>query len=449
MNRLNNFPYNNILVLGLGKSGISTCRVLANNGYNVIANDLNAKDDTKEIVELKQLGVTVIVGSHPLTLLEDVDVMIKSPGIHYDSPLVEHALKRDIPVVTEIELVPYLTKNPLIAITGSNGKTTTTMLTYEMLKQSNKQAKIAGNIGTVAVEVAEQLKEDEQMVLELSSFQLMGTESFRPKIAVFLNLFATHLDYHGTFKDYGAAKAKIFANQTKDDYVIYNEDDKSVREMVAHASGIKVPFSTRKRLDSGVWCDDTYLYYKEEKIMKREEIRLVGAHNLENIMASAAASLLAGGNKVGIHKVLTTFGGVRHRLQFVSQINGRLFYNDSKATNILASSKALSSFTQPTILLAGGLDRGNDFDELVPYLDNVKAMVLYGETADKLELAAKKANVESVVKVKDLEDAVQEAYQRSEIDDVILLSPACASWDQFRTFEERGDMFIDLVHRLE
>lgn len=449
MNYLKDFPYQNILVLGLAKSGTATCRVLVKNGYRVTANDLKATKSDVAVRELEEMGVKVVLGSHPLELLDRIDVLIKNPGIPYENVLVEHAVKRGIPVLTEIELVPYLTNNPLIAITGSNGKTTTTTLTYEMLKESEQKVKLAGNIGTVAIEVAEKLDQEESMVIELSSFQLLGTDKFRPKISMVLNLFAAHLDYHGTFPEYQAAKAKIFANQTEDDYLIYNADDLNVIEMVESAKATKVPFSTTKQVLTGAWCDDSYVYFKNEKIIARNQIRLVGTHNLENILASIAACMLAGATIEGIYRVLTTFGGVKHRLQFVDQFDGRLFYNDSKATNILASSKALSAFEQPTILLAGGLDRGNGFDELLPYLKNVKVMIVYGETAEKLTQIAEQANVKVIRKVDGLEEAVPAAYKYSAEGDVILLSPACASWDQFKTFEERGDMFIDLVHRLK
>lgn len=449
MNKLTDFPYQNILVVGLAKSGTATCRVLANNGYQVSANDLKASSQDPEVQQLQALGVKVVVGSHPLELLDNIDVIIKNPGIPYQNVLIEQAITRGIPVLTEIELVSYLTTNPVIAITGSNGKTTTTMLAYEMLSESNKKVKIAGNIGTVAIEVAEELNQDEQLVLELSSFQLMGTETFKPKIAVLLNLFSTHLDYHGTLSDYIAAKARIFANQTEDDYLIYNANDRQVVEVIKKSPAIKVPFSSTKRLETGAWCDETDVYFKTEKVIAKDQIRLVGTHSLENILASIAASMLSGATIAGIQQVLKTFDGVRHRLQFVDQIHGRLFYNDSKATNILACSKALQSFTQPVILLAGGLDRGNNFDELRQYLGGVKAMVVYGQTADKLAETARETNIEVISKVNDLTEAVKIAYQHSEVNDVILLSPACASWDQFATFEKRGDMFIDLVHRLK
>ncbi|GGM20590.1 UDP-N-acetylmuramoylalanine--D-glutamate ligase [Paraliobacillus quinghaiensis] len=449
MNKLNDFPYKNILVLGLAKSGTATSKILVKNNYNVSVNDLKASNEDQVVKELQALGVDVVTGSHPLYLLDNAEVVVKNPGIPYENALIQEAKRREIPVITEIELVHYLISSPYIGITGSNGKTTTTTLTHEMLEQSNKKSKIAGNIGKVAVEVAETLATDETMVVELSSFQLMGTEKFRPHIAVFLNLFQSHIDYHGTYPNYKAAKTRIFENQTNDDYLVYNADDNEICALVNDASAKKIPFSSSQKCLDGAWCDETYIYFKEEPIIERQRIVLVGKHNLENILAAVAASMLAGATKEGIVNVLTTFTGVKHRTQYVENVNERMFYNDSKATNILATSKALGSFEQPIILLAGGLDRGNDFEELIPHLTNVKAMILFGETADKLEKAGLAANVSTILFVETMKEAVDQAYEISNEKDVILLSPACASWDQYRTFEERGDMFTEAVHTLK
>ncbi|MDC3416480.1 UDP-N-acetylmuramoyl-L-alanine--D-glutamate ligase [Aquibacillus salsiterrae] len=449
MKKLIDFPYNSILVLGLAKSGTAAAKLLANNGKRVIVNDLHAKDTDQAVQQLNKLGVQVVTGAHPTSLLDKVDVVVKNPGIPYENIIVSEAELRNIPVITEVELTSYLITNPIIGITGSNGKTTTTTLIHEMLLRSSKQAKIAGNIGKVATEVAEHLEEDETMVIELSSFQLMGIKTFKPKVAVFLNLFEAHLDYHKTLENYANAKANIFQNQDGDDFIVYNADDQRVVELVSQARSTKVPFSRNNVSIDGAWCDQDYVYFRKEKIIAQKDVALVGTHNLENILAAVCAAKLMGATNVGIAHVLSTFTGVKHRLQFVKNINGRLFYNDSKATNVLATSKALASFSQPTILLAGGLDRGNSFDELIPYLKHVKALVVFGQTAHKLEETASKAGIEIVESVDNVKQAAQTAYQLSSPKDVILLSPACASWDQYRTFEERGDMFVDAVHTLE
>ncbi|SFB18985.1 UDP-N-acetylmuramoylalanine--D-glutamate ligase [Lentibacillus halodurans] len=448
MNELTNFPYDHVLVLGLAKSGTAAARLLLQNGKNVRVNDKQANDADVIVNDLKARGAEIITGSHPLSVLDGMEIIIKNPGIPYDNPLLQEACRRDIPIITEIELAGNLSETAMIGITGSNGKTTTTTLTTEMLKKSSQPAKIAGNIGYVATEVAQSLKKDERMVLELSSFQLMGVKTFKPKIAVLLNIFQAHLDYHKTFENYKNAKCNIFANQGAGDYLVYNADDPIVAEAVVSAKSVKIPFSLKKRLEHGAWTDDTSIYFKNEKLMDKQDVVLAGDHNLENILAAICAAKLSGATNEAIYHVLTTFTGVRHRLQFVQNIKDRLFYNDSKATNMLATQKALSSFKQPVILLAGGLDRGNEFDDLKPFLENVKGIVLIGETKNKLRRVALEAEIPFIKMADHMKDAVKQAYNLSESHDVILLSPACASWDQYQTFEERGDMFIQAVHTL-
>lgn len=448
MSKKFNFPYQHILVLGLARSGTATAKVLLKNDKQVRVNDKNTSNEAEEVLLLRELGAEVIVGSHPLSVLNGIELIIKNPGIPYENPILEEASKRGIPIVTEIELAYKLVPGNLIGITGSNGKTTTTTLTTDMLRESNKPVKVAGNIGIVATEAAESLTKEETLVLELSSFQLQGTISFRPNIAVILNIFASHLDYHKSMDNYKQAKFNIFKNQTEDDYLIYNADDEAVVEEVKHTKARLIPFSTKEKLTSGAWVDETFIYFKNEKVIERKKVVLVGNHNLENILAAIAATKLTGATNAGIEKVLTTFQGVKHRLQFVGKINERLFYNDSKATNMLATEKALRSFQQPVILLAGGLDRGDDLKDLLPYLENVKAIISFGETKEKFKELAEKAGIEYKQTVDTIQQAVETAYKQSDEHDVILLSPACASWDQYRTFEERGDIFIDSVHKL-
>jgi len=448
MNKLINFPYQHVLVLGLAKSGTSAARILLENDVKVRINDITSQE-SKDIDELKEMGADIITGAHPLSVLDDINLVIKNPGIPYENIIVNEAEKRQIPVVTEIELINYLISNSVIGVTGSNGKTTTTMLIGEMLKMSKCPVEVAGNIGVVASDIAVDLKKDETLVLELSSFQLQGTVRFSPHIAVLLNIYDAHLDYHKTLENYKQAKFNIFKNQTKEDYLVYNVDNHSVNHGATTAKSNKIPFSTTQQLTSGAWIDDNYLYFNGEQIIRRHDIVLVGTHNLENILAAVCAAKLQGATNEGIKRVLTSFSGVKHRLQLVEKVKGRVFYNDSKATNILATEKALASFNQPIILLAGGLDRGNDFDTLVPALNNVKAMIVFGETAEKLEQAAKEANISICRKTTNMKEATKLAYEVSEEGDVVLLSPACASWDQYKTFEERGDMFIQAVHTLK
>ena len=449
MNKFTNFTYKHVLVLGLAKSGTAAAKVLLQNNIKVRVNDYNTTEDSDIVEELKGQGAEVIVGSHPISILENIDVVVKNPGIPYDNIIVSEAVNRNIPIITEVELASLLaTDHDIIGITGSNGKTTTTTLVAEMLKHSGQKMKLAGNIGVASIEVAQHLEENEKLVLELSSFQLLGIQTFKPRVAALLNLFEAHLDYHGTIENYNRAKMNIFKNQTESDFLIYNADDPIVKEVIKEAQSTLIPFSSSTVQLDGAYVLDGDIYFKNEKVMSLSEVVLVGEHNIENILAALSISLLNGATKEGIRHVLSTFSGVKHRLQFVANINDRLFYNDSKATNILATQKALKSFTQPTILLAGGLDRGNSFDSLLPDLKHVKAMILFGETAPKLAELANEANIKTIVSVKDVAEATNVAYEVSEKGDVILLSPACASWDQYKTFEERGDMFIRTVHIL-
>lgn len=446
MSNLASIP-KNILVLGLAKSGTAASKILLQHGKNVRINDLKGSDE-QTIKQLTDLGAEMVIGSHPLSVLDQVQMIVKNPGIPYEHKIIQEAVKKNIPIITEIELAYLLTSVPIVAITGSNGKTTTTTLIGELLKAGEKCVKVAGNIGTVAIEVAQQTASADQLVLELSSFQLLGIEKFRPHISVLLNLYEAHLDYHKTFANYQRAKANIFANQRKTDYLIYNADDPTTCEVVKQAKATLIPFSVRGTVKSGAWANEQSIFFRDEKIIERKQIALVGLHNLENILASISVAKLSNVKTEQIQHVLRTFAGVEHRLQYVMTKNGRRFYNDSKATNILATQKALAAFTEPVILLAGGLDRGNEFTDLIPSLKNVKAIITFGETAPKLIEAASIAKVPYIKQTDDIQTAVKLAFKYSASEDVILLSPACASWDQFKTFEERGDMFIKAVHNL-
>ncbi|ENH98330.1 UDP-N-acetylmuramoyl-L-alanyl-D-glutamate synthetase [Gracilibacillus halophilus YIM-C55.5] len=448
MNKLRNFPYQRVLVLGLAKSGTAVSKLLANHQIEVVANDLKASTQDTAVQELMDMGIDIELGHHSLSLLERVDVVIKNPGIPYHNSLIDEAIRRGIPVITEVELMHYMDVDSLVGITGSNGKTTTTSLIYEMVKTDEQPVQIAGNIGFVASEIAAEAKSNEALIVELSSFQLQGITRLKLDISVLLNIFEAHLDFHHTLENYMEAKANIFKNQTADDVLVYNADDQLVLSMIEDAEATCIPFSMNEVLLNGTYCSDGAIFYQNERVIDVDEIVLVGQHNLENILAAVSVAKAKGVRNQSIQSVLQTFTGVRHRLQYVSEVNGRFFYNDSKATNILATSKALRSFRQPVILLAGGLDRGNGFDDLLPYVTNVKAMVLFGQTAFKLASTAEKAGIQDITIVETMEEAVASSYNLSQSGDVILLSPACASWDQYRTFEERGDMFVNFVHKL-
>jgi len=444
------FQNKQVVVLGLAKSGYAAAKTLLRLGASVTVNDRMPLDHSKEAQELEALGAEVYGGGHPDDIITDAtDLMIKNPGIPYTNPLVEKAIAYGIPIWTEVELAYRLSESPFVGITGSNGKTTTTMLTGEMLKGSQKTPIVAGNIGTALCEVVQEAGENDIIVSELSSFQLLGTERFHPKVAVFLNIFEAHLDYHGTLEAYGEAKARITMNQTADDYLVYNADDERVIHFIRSTKAKKVPFSIKEKVDGAYLLGDT-LFYKDEPILKREELAMPPVlHNVANALAALAVAKTLGVDTPFIQNVLRTFTGVRHRLQFIKTIAGRKFYNDSKATNILATTKALEAFKEPVILLAGGLDRGNSFDALVPYLRRVKALIAFGETKEKIAMAAKEAGVKTIRFVNNVTEAVPCAFELSDPGDIILLSPACASWDQYRSFEERGDMFIKSVHTLK
>jgi len=438
-----------VLILGLAKSGLAAAKLVKSLGAKVVVNDQKPYEENDAAQQLEAIGIKVVCGHHPLELLDGVEVIIKNPGIPYSNPLLQEALKRKLSIITEVELAYQISEAPFIGITGSNGKTTTTTLIYKMLEEDRKSPLIAGNIGTVACEVAQEAKPENVIVTELSSFQLMGIETFKPKISLFLNLFEAHLDYHGTKEEYAQAKANIFKNQTQDDFAVVNIDDSEVKKASKSIAAQIVPFSVNEEVKDGAYLLNNQLYFRNEAVMNVKDVVLPGKHNLENILAAIAVVKLLGCSNEAIYRVLTTFAGVKHRVQYVTTINKRKFYNDSKATNILATKVALSAFTQPTILLAGGLDRGNEFDELKPSFEHVKAVITFGETAPKIERVAKEAGIQVVKRVDNVKQAVIEAYDCSEEDDVVLLSPACASWDQFKTFEERGDMFIKSVHKLK
>ncbi|KAA6452961.1 UDP-N-acetylmuramoyl-L-alanine--D-glutamate ligase [Bacillus swezeyi] len=440
----------NVLVLGLAKSGYAAASILHEKGASVVVNDQKPFEENEPAQILAEKGVEVICGTHPTELfdLHSIDILIKNPGIRYENVMVEEALKRGIPVWTEVELAYHLTDAPFIGITGSNGKTTTTTLVYEMLKADSKKAVVAGNIGTAASEVAAQTS-GEWIVTELSSFQLMGTYQFRPKIGLLLNVFDAHLDYHHSRENYERAKQQVYRNQSETDVAVVNLDDETVVQLAECSKAEKVYFSVRQVLERGACVKDGMIMFNDKQIMPLQDVVLPGEHNLENILAALCTVKTAGVSDQAVRQVLTSFTGVKHRMQYVTTIKNRMFYNDSKATNILATKKALSAFQKPVILLAGGLDRGNEFDELKPHMALVKAIITFGETAPKFEKLAEEMGIQQVKRVDNVEQAASAAFSLSDEGDVILLSPACASWDQYKTFEERGDMFVNAVHMLK
>lgn len=439
-----------ILVLGLAKSGTAAAEILHDLGAFVTVNDSKPFDENEHAQYLLSKGLTVICGSHPEDLLDEgFSLIVKNPGIPYTNSVIAEAKKRGIPVWTEVELAYRISDAPMIGITGSNGKTTTTTLIFEMLEAGSKRPLVAGNIGTVASAVASEATKENVIVTELSSFQLMGTEQLKPQISILMNLYEAHLDYHTNFQEYTDAKFNITKNQDSSNWFIYNGEQQIVKDYASKSNAKKVPFYVSKKAEEGISADDANVYWNGEKLFERSIIALRGKHNLENVLASTAAAILMECSLDSIVHVLSTFHGVKHRTQFVREWKNRKFYNDSKATNALATKSALEGFSEPVILLAGGVDRGHSFDELVPHLQNVKALIHYGATADRLQIFGEQQGIPSVIRVSNLIDAIAEGVRISNEGDVILLSPACASWDQYESFEIRGDEFIEQVLALK
>ena len=449
MKTISKFANKKVLVLGLAKSGESAARLLDKLGAIVTVNDGKPFEENPAAQSLLEEGIKVVTGGHPLELLdEDFEWMVKNPGIPYNNPMVIRALEKKIPVITEVELAYLISDAPIIGITGSNGKTTTTTMIAEVLTAGGQNGLLSGNIGFPASQVAQDAGETDTLIMELSSFQLMGIEAFHPEIAVITNLMPTHLDYHGSFEDYVAAKWNIQKNMTASDYIVLNFNQDLAKELAKKTTAQVIPFSTQEQVD-GAYLDGDVLTFRGEAIMKASELGVPGSHNVENALATIAVAKLRGIDNQVIKETLAHFGGVKHRLQYVGEINQVKFYNDSKSTNILATQKALSGFdNSKVILIAGGLDRGNEFDELVPDIKGLKKMVILGESAARVKRAADQAEV-SYVDASDVRDATRKAFSVAEPGDVVLLSPANASWDMYKNFEVRGDEFLAVFKELK
>lgn len=442
------FKNKKVLVLGLAKSGESAARLLAKLGAIVTVNDGKPFEENQAAQALLEEGIKVVCGGHPLELLdEDFALLVKNPGIFYDNPMIVKALEKGLPVLTEVELAYLISEAPIIGITGSNGKTTTTTMIAETLNAGGSSARLCGNIGFPASSVAQEASAKDLLVMELSSFQLMGVETFRPKIAVITNLIASHLDYHGNMEDYVTAKWQIQDQMTEEDYLILNFNQDLAKELATKTKAQVIAFSSLEIVDGAYLLDGT-LYFRDEAIMAASDLGVPGLHNIENALATICVAKLVGVDSQVIKETLSHFGGVKHRLQLVGQINQVTFYNDSKSTNILATQKALSGFDNERVLLiAGGLDRGHEFDELVPDLVGLKHLLILGESTPKMVRAAEAAGVAYSL-VKDVAEAAEKALELASPGDVILLSPANASWDMYPNFEVRGDSFLATYDRL-
>lgn len=436
-----------IFILGMARSGYEVAKLLSKYTDKILITDCKPQDE-KHVKELQDLGIQYVVTDNPEELLDNsFDLVVKNPGINYRKPCVQKARKLKIPVINEVEvtynLLPLNVK--IVAITGSNGKTTTTTLIYELLRHAGKKVHLAGNVGIPVSKILPDIKAGDILVLEISSHQLQDFINFKPSLALMTNLSEVHLDFFETYENYKSYKKRIFDNQTKEDLAIINYDDQDVMEVTKNIKAQKMYFSTKKQSD--IYLDNGKIYYHNQLIITTDDIRLQGMHNYENVMCAIAVAKQFNVTNEVIKEVLNSFCGVEHRLEFVTKINDRSFYNDSKATNVKSTIIAVSSFKSPIILLLGGLDRGHSFEELTPYLTNVKQILCYGETKHRIKEYADKIKIDCIV-VDSLAEATKGAYNLSDAGDIILLSPSCASWDQYDSFEQRGEDFKRIINEL-
>jgi UDP-N-acetylmuramoylalanine--D-glutamate ligase len=445
-----------VLVVGLGKSGVASALFLKAHGARVTVSDTKSGDELRnEIPVLLDHGITVETGGHGERTFRGQDLIVVSPGVPVDAPLLAQARSMGEAVIGEIELAAQFFPGPIVAITGSNGKTTTTTLTGEIIAAGGFPTLVGGNIGTPAISLAERAKPESVIVLEVSSFQLETIQTFRPKVAVVLNVTPDHLDRHLTFEAYVDAKARLFENQQSNDFAVLNEDDPTCVTMAARTRAQVFWFSRQKEVKQGAWVRDGNILFRdgrgEQKTSQREimlvsEIPLRGAHNLENVLAAVCAGALMGCAPEKIRQAVSEFKAVEHRLEFVATIRGVDYYNDSKATNVDATIKALESFPGNIHLILGGKDKGSDYSVLNDLLgERVKRVYTIGAAAAKIESQVK--NVE-VVHAETLENALRKANAVAQPGDVVLLAPACASFDQFKNYEQRGQVFKEIVRGL-
>lgn len=437
-----------IFILGMARSGYAAAKLLLQHGNEVLITD-SKEQDKDNVKEIEDMGGKFIMTDTPHTLLDgSFDFIIKNPGVRIDHPVCIKAHELNIPVTNEVEVAySFLPKDvKIVGISGSNGKTTTTTLTYEILKNAGLPVILGGNIGYAVCSLVDKVKNGDILVLEISSHQLNDLINFKTDISVLTNLSEVHIDHFGTYENYKAQKVKIFKGHTKKEIGILNLDNEDSMAYDSTINSSKIYFSSSKEADACI--KDGYITYKGDKVVSLDDILVKGNHNYENIMcATIIAKQFNVGNE-SIIEVLKEFKGVEHRLEFVRKVNGVSFYNDSKATNVKSTQIALSAFSNPTILLLGGLDRGHSFNELRDYLKNTKAIVCFGETKERIKDFAEELGIKCIV-TNVLSEAVKEAVSIAKENDVVLLSPACASWDQYAKFEDRGNEFKKVVSELE
>ncbi len=445
-----------VLVVGLGKSGVASALFLKKHGAKVSVSDTKSGDELRnEIPVLLDNGIAVETGGHGERTFRGQDLIVVSPGVPVDAPPLQQARAMGEAVIGEIELAAQFLPGPIVAITGSNGKTTTTTLAGEIMTAGGFATLVGGNIGTPAISLTERANPETVIVLEVSSFQLETIQTFRPKVAVVLNVTPDHLDRHRTFEIYVNAKARLFENQQTGDFAVLNADDKTCVAMASRTRAQVFWFSRQKEVERGAWVREGKILFRDadgqREILQVSDIPLKGAHNLENVLAAVCSGVLMGCAPEKIRDAVKKFKAVEHRLEFVATIRGVGYYNDSKATNVDATIKALESFPANIHLIVGGKDKGSDYTLLNQLLrDRVKRVYTIGAAAAKIEsqIVSAKDGGPELVHAETLENALRKASASAQSGDVVLLAPACASFDQFRSYEHRGKVFKEVVQSL-
>jgi UDP-N-acetylmuramoylalanine--D-glutamate ligase len=441
-----------VLVVGLGKSGLAAALFLRRRGAHVTVSDVRSAEAlAKDIPALLDEGIMVETGGHGLLTFRRQDLIVVSPGVPLNTPELAQVKSFGLPVIGELELAARFLKGQVLAITGSNGKTTTTALVGEILEKAGLPTLVGGNIGVPVVALIDQSTDETWSVLEVSSFQLESTERFHPKIAVILNITPDHLDRHGSFENYALAKERIFAAQHEGDAVVLNADNARAAQSAARSVAKVYFFSMEHSVLQGAWVEEGFVVYRHgkdepiEKIMPLSGITLKGTHNVENVLAAVCAARLAGATAEQIRSTVAAFQAVEHRLEYVATINGVEFYNDSKATNVDATLKAVSSFSAGIHLILGGKDKNSDYSQLAQLLRaRVRAVYTIGSAAAKIESQLR--GVVSILSCETLDNAVSAAGSAARPGEVVLLAPACSSFDQFESYEQRGKVFKELVN---
>ena len=439
------FENKKIVILGMARSGYEVAKYLAKRNNYITINDLNTNQDENHIKELEELGVKIVLGNHPDDLInKDVDYLIKNPGVPIDHKYVIEAKNLGIEVLNEVEVSARLMRKEihLIGITGTNGKTTTTTIIYEILKAKfQDRVHLTGNMGYPLISFLDKFKKDDFIVMETSSQQLENLDKFNPEVAVLTNVSEAHLEFFKTYEHYKELKKRIFKNHTSENLAIINRMDEESLKLTEDIKSNKVYFSEYK--DDLCYIENEFIYYKGNKVIDTKEIILKGMHNYQNIMAAIIVAKHYGVEDEIINKVVKEFKGVEHRLEFVREVDGKKYYNDSKATNLVSTQIALKSFDKDTLLILGGYERGQNFKELIPYLDNVKVILAIGETKERIKEELSDYNV---IVFDTLKEAMKEIKDYDV--EIVLLSPAAASWDQYKKFEERGEEFKNIVNNL-